>query len=374
MRSKPTQGGFAEGAIDVENGIIPDVVMVQEGPAKGHGVHLEAEFVEKIQKYDQKHFGVRGLKARFGHPSASGETMGTQLGTFRNFRTRTVDGKLQAIADLHLLEAADESPTHPGMRSWVLKMAAEQPDFIMSSIVFSVKGYYQRNPNGNKHNLIISTEYYGDPFTNYKEEWGNIFVEFEDHHYTDLVEAGAATDALFSNEANPHFFVSQFLSFIEEHPELKSFAQKHPEKVFDLLKALGVNPNPKTTQKMTLLEKLFGKKEITEDVVMSSDEIQELRTKMGEAETLLSDITLKLSEATVEIESLKASLGTKTAELTTALEKIAELEKLPAGEHTRGNRGDEGEGDDAEKAFHKDPTTAKAMAAFNARQKNKKAA
>jgi len=46
-------GQFAEGDIDAESGIIRNVVMCQEGEAKGHGVHLEGEFIEALAKYDR---------------------------------------------------------------------------------------------------------------------------------------------------------------------------------------------------------------------------------------------------------------------------------------------------------------------------------
>lgn len=365
LRSNPTTGGFAAADIDVENGIIPGVVMVQEGPAKGHGVNLEAEFVEKIHKYDVRHFSKRGLKARFGHPSASGETMGTQLGVFKNFSLRTENGKLQLIADLHLLEASESSPTHPGMRSWVLKMADEQPDFIMSSIVFSAKGYYQRSPNGSKHNLIISKEYYGEPFTNYKEEWGDIFVEFDEHYYTDLVEAGAATDSLFSTTANPHLFVSKVLSWLEEHPELKSFAQQHPEKAFELLRALGIEPKPQKKMKMFNLKELFfGKEAPTEAVTITPEQVAELRSKLDNVEQEFARKQKEFDALKDEVDSLKETLKGKESELAEAQAKITELEKAPAAGHTQGTTGDEG---DDKKSFHQDPATKRAIEAYSRR-------
>jgi hypothetical protein len=361
--------GFSAGSIDSESGIIPDVVMVQEGPAKGHGVHLEAEFIEKMQKYDQKNYGQRGLKARFGHPSASGETMGTQLGIFKNFRTRSTNGKLQLIADLHLLDSSESSPTHPGMRSWVLSMAQERPDFMMLSIVFSVKSYYQRTPNGNKHNLIVSTDpFEGDAFSNYKEEWGNIFVEFAEHYYTDLVEAGAATDSLFSTEANPHLFVSKALSWLDEHPELKSFAVAHPEKVIDFLAAIGVKHQPSKPFKMNLKELFFGKEEPAEDIIMDAAAVKELRTNLSTLETKLADITKQHED---ESKALNSGIAELESQLCKAQARIQELEKQPASEHTLGAKGTDG--DQELKSFHKDAATARAIAAYEANKPKKPA-
>jgi hypothetical protein len=345
LRSRPTQGGFTADKIDAEAGIIRDVVMVQEGPAKGHGVHLESEFIDSIVEYDQKVFSNRGLKARFGHPSASSETMGTQLGIFKNFRKRTENGLSESIADLHLLEAANESPTHPGMRNWVLKMAQENPEFIMSSIVFEASGYYQRNPNGEKHPLELNHDFDGGDFTNFREEYGNIFVEFHQHLYTDLVEAGAATESLFSNQVNPHLFVAQADQFLYDHPELKKFIQSNPDKVTAFFGSLGIQltgsaiePKPKPkTMAFNLFTWLSG------ETPAEAEDIETIRTELTTAQT--SVMELKAEKLTAENrvaelkqgnDALQSALGEMETQLSKATERIAELEAKPAALHTGG--------------------------------------
>lgn len=379
MRSQPRALEFDAARIDAEKGILYDVVMAEEGDAKGHDLTLEEEFILDLVAYDRKHYSKIGLKNRFGHPNASEDTMGTQMGRFLNFRTRKKDGKMQAIADLHLLEASNLSPTKPNMKEWMVTMAQEAPDFVMQSIVFKPGRYYQKYKDGSKRYIweyqktkqqdgsVAETWISSDPVL------GKVFVEFGpkgEHYYTDTVEAGAATESLFSNDASPHLFVSKALSWLEDHPELKSFAQQHPDKVFEFLSQLGIQLQPqKPKNQMSLLEKLFGKKPITEDILMSAEEITELRSKMAEVETLLSNSTKELETLKTEIAALKQTITAKETELTAANTRIAELEAEPAGSHTNGDRGDEGDGD--VKSYHKDPMTAKAIASYNATKKKK---
>lgn len=355
FRSQPVAGEYDPAGIDAEQGILHDVVMVQEGPAKGHGVYLEAEFVSDIIAYDQRHFKTAGLKARFGHPSASSETMGTQMGVFKNFRTREQNGLLQGIADLHLLDAADQSPTHPGMRSWMLQMAQERPDFVMSSIVFQFSNYYQRTPAGKKHRLEISNDpWEGQSFTNYKEEWGNVYVEFGSdgrHFYTDLVESGAATESLFGTQANPHFFVSKAHEWLDEHPDILEFVKNNPTAFHRFLKRLGISqPEPRSNMAFNIIKWLSGE---PQEATPQLEDLEELRTqlssvkeafaqKVAEKEALDSRVELLTAQVDAfqanvealknEVEQLKADLATKTAE-------IEKLKATPAADHTGGPSG-----------------------------------
>ena len=333
MRSRPMSADFSAAKIDAENGVISDVVMVQAGEAKGHGVHLEDEFINDLVAYDLKHYGDRGVKARLGHPGASDNTMGTQLGYFTNIRTRKKGGKMQAIGDLQLLQSADISPEKPNMREWVLSMSQEAPDWIMSSIVFRPGRYYQKKKDGGKKYIweytIVKDEdgvesaqwVYSDP------KLGNIYVEFGDkgeHYFTDLVEDGAATENLFSTDANPHLFVSKALAWLDENPTFKSFAIANPGKVFAFLEELGITYQKPS--RMSLLETIFGKKTPTEETVLSAEEITDLRTKMAQADEALTSATDNFKEAATQIEALKADLAAHKTELQAARSRVAELE------------------------------------------------
>ncbi|MBL7780681.1 MAG: hypothetical protein JNM22_05640 [Saprospiraceae bacterium] len=341
FRSNPTLLNIDPSKIDVEAGIIRDVVMVQEGEAKGHGVFLEADFIEKITRYDDKYFGKTGLKARFGHPSASSETMGTQLGIFSHFRLRQTGDKLEEIADLQLLDSAEVSPTHPGMKSWVLKMAQERPDFIMSSIVFRASAYYQYDNRGKK---VILDEY----FSNYNPQ-EKVFVEFDDrkgaqHFYTDLVEAGAATENLFSTQANPDFLVSRAHLFLDDNPDILEFVKKHPEKVQGFLQRLGISiPQPqqkKMSKKFSFAKWLSGEKQDAEpdadDMAALKDDLNGVKsehTKLSEENEALQESVNALSAQVASLEKTEKKLR---AELAAKDKEIAALKEEGAADHTTG--------------------------------------
>lgn len=362
MKSQPTLLEFENSNIDPESGMIRDVVMLQEGPAQGHGVELEAEFVENIVAYDVRYFSKTGLKARFDHPGASSGTMGSQLGIFSNFRTREKKGKMQAIADLQLLDSAELSPTHPGMKSWVLSMAEERPDFIMSSIVFQGSAYYQRTADGKKKKLTFDEWGYAN---NYDPEQGPVYVEFDAkkgaaHYYTDLVEAGAATDHLFSNAANPHLFVARLGAWLDDNPDIRAFVQEHPDKVQAFLDRVGFKPATTTPPKMkntNFLQKLFGAPAEEEEVTLSATELNTLRAGLQTAETALAELE-KLKADVAALTTTKDGLEKQLAE---AKDKVTELEKASAEKHTEINA--DNEGNPEPKSWDRNPINQRAAAA-----------
>lgn len=365
LRSRPTDAGWQPDKIDAEQGIIRDVVMVQAGEAKGHGVHLDNNFVYDLIAYDVKHFSKTGIKARFGHPGMSSEAMGTQMGVFKNFRTREMgmQGKVQGIADLHLLEAADESPTHPGMRSWVLKMAAERPDMLMSSIVFRPGGYFQLNEEGKK-------VYINDPY-NANEGYGQVFVEFGkkgEHMATDIVEEGAATDRLFSNKINTHLFVAQAGDFLAEHPELTAFIKANPEKVTAFLQGIGVSiqqPQQKKMSKFSLTKWFLGE---AQDAEPGADDLTALKTELSAAkeaftalqaerdalENRVKELEPQVSALQENVAQLKKEAEALKADAATKAEEIERLKSEPAATHTSGET-EPGAGNDELRAYEKNP-------------------
>lgn len=344
FRSAPVSPGFESGNVDAEKGLIRDVVMVQEGPAKGHGVHLDEEFISAIVAYDQKHFSNIGLKARFGHPSASSETMGTQMGVFSNFRKRRRDGKMQAIADMQLLDAAEQSPTHPGMKSWVLSMAQERPDFIMSSIVFRGSGFYQRKANGHKKRIEEREDL---------DESQPVFAEFDadngaEHFYTDLVEQGAATESLFSTKANPDFFVSRAHEFLDENPDLLQFVKDNPQRVQFFLQRLGISisqPTHKKMSKFSLSAWLFGEQQeaepTKEDLDTLKNELSAAKASFtalqGEKETLenrVKELSAQVDTLQTNLTALKTEAEALRADAAAKADEIAALKAEPAATHT----------------------------------------
>lgn len=336
---------------DEENGIIYDVVMVQEGPAKGHGVHLEAEFIEAVIAYDKRYFRNTGLKARFGHPGASSETMGTQLGRFLDFRTREKDGKMQGIANLHLLASADKSPSHPNMREWVMSMAKEDPDFIMSSIVFEGSGYYQREESGRKKRMKFDD--FGYP-TNHDPD-KEIYVEFDanagaKHYYTDLVEQGAATDSLYSMSVNPHLFVSQAEQFLQDHPHILKFIAEHPDKVAQFFQRLGINiispsqtPPPMSGNKTSFLSALLGSANKSPEQLAAEQFDAALTERFAEVQAENQRLSAQVTALQTEATALRDALTALAA-------RVEKVEATPIAPPTGGDTPPAG-GGEKERAY-----------------------
>jgi len=120
--------------VDFENDIIKDVVLVENGEAKGHGVWLDARFVNDITTQGNN---IEKIKSRFGHPNMCGTSLGDFIGVYKNFRTRESDGITQSIADLHLDRVADKSPKYTkSIVDYIMNFAATNPDMFGNSIVF----------------------------------------------------------------------------------------------------------------------------------------------------------------------------------------------------------------------------------------------
>ncbi len=331
FRSQPV--GLAGGRIDAEAGIIHDVVMVEEGPAKGHGVHLDADFVENLVAYDRANFAERGVKARLGHPDMCSNAQGTQLGFFRNIRKRKQGDKMQAIGDLHLLDAADLSPSKPNARAWALQMAAEAPDFFMSSIVFLGSGYYQRKGNNHKKPVLEEADYDAEL---------PLFVEFDAengaaHFNTDLVADGAATSSLFSTGANPHLFVSRVHEFLDENPEVFQFAQANPDRVQELLLRLGIahtTPAQKKMSKFSLMKWLSGE---PQEADPTPDDLTRLRSELSGVRESLAALKSQVDGLTTERAALTAKVSDLTTQLSNAQAEVTRLWALPAALPTGGD-------------------------------------
>lgn len=124
--------------VDFDNDIINDVVIVQEGEAKGHGVLLDKKFISDIVFEGNS---VGAIKSRFGHPNMCGNSLGDYIGTYSNFRERQNGDIYQAIANLSLDRVvADKSPKYDkSLVDYILSFAANKPDMFGNSIVFSGK-------------------------------------------------------------------------------------------------------------------------------------------------------------------------------------------------------------------------------------------
>lgn len=301
FKSKPVTS-IENAQFDRETGVIKDVILCQVGPAKGHGVWLEQEFINSIVDYGKEYYSEIGLKCRFGHPSFSDTVMGTQLGVFTNFRVR---GE-QAIADLKILKAAKNSK-NGDMWTWLFDMAEERPDFVMNSIVFR-QGDYYKYIDGEKKK---SSDYENcDEFWDTNGDDKKLYVELEELLFSDLVEQGAATESLFSAQFNKDKFAVQVNEFLNDHPALDAFIKENPEKVYGLLKQRGITLESTTWFKS--LTELFTNKSFKTQISTLQLEAQEAAEK------------LKIADANAIV--LQASIDTLTASEVALKAKVLELE------------------------------------------------
>lgn len=133
-RSKPATSSLPPGKINPNGGaygagLISGVSIVAGGEAEGHGQWIDSEFLSQVAAAINASPG--GVKSRFAHPSLSGDGLGTALGRARNAK---VDGD-RVIADLHLLESAQETPDGD-LASYVMGLAGEDAQLFGVSIAF----------------------------------------------------------------------------------------------------------------------------------------------------------------------------------------------------------------------------------------------
>jgi hypothetical protein len=325
--------------VNFESRTITDVIMCQVGEAKGHGVHLEQSFIEAGIAYANKHHASIGLKCRFGHPAMSNDALGTEVGRFKNFRV--VDDKM--VADLHIYQSANLSPTHPGAGDWILSMADEDPAAIMCSIVFVPGKKYQYDDHGNKFYLKVNYADYGPRYNtedpNQKFDPSKpIFIELKELMATDLVDYGAATDKLFSAIANPDKFAVIATQFLDEHPKIAEFLLQKPEKLQEFLNTYqGLKNQFQTNNSKQMKIKflsawafalsLFGLADKKEDEL--PDVTAEHFGKLNDECTRLSS---ELAQKTKDNEALQAQVDALGTDKTTLSGRITELQGQLADE------------------------------------------
>ncbi len=316
----------AGATVDAENRIISDVILCQVGEAKGHGVHLEQSFIDAGIAYAQKYHSKVGMKCRFGHPAMSNDALGTEVGRYHNFKV--VDDKM--VADLHVYQSANLSPTHPGAGDWILSMAAEDPHAIMTSIVFTVDHHYQYSDDGKKFKVEPNYDY-GPNWKSSQEGFKYdstkpVYVAMAELWGNDLVDEGAATDKLFSAVANPDKFAVIATQFLDEHPKIAEWLGSNPEKLGGFLakyQSLKTNSTPMKIKFQTAWAfalAFFGLAETKEEDLpeVTAEHFEKLSAEC----TRLSDA---LGQADKDKEALSAQVEALGKEKTTLSAEVAKL-------------------------------------------------
>jgi hypothetical protein len=243
------------GKVDHEPGKIEGVKICTEGDAKGHGVSLDAEFVDTVVRMGNER--KQGLKARFGHPNMCSTALGTFLGRHKNFRKETTvrdDGSeaVTALADLFLSNSAKETP-NGDLYEYVLNLAENDPDMFGTSIVFTPGREYRKTTKGKKVYHQWRTDDHGERLRNsngeaifmWVDEQGHEvdpskeeiidrdYVECEALHACDCVDDPAANDGLFSKFSH-ETVAGQITEFFDLNPEVWDAIQTNPSIVESL--------------------------------------------------------------------------------------------------------------------------------------------
>lgn len=111
-------------------GIIRQAAVITRTEALGHGFWIDAQFLTATAAALNSATG--GIKARFAHPSLSGDGLGTYLGRWFN---ATLDGDV-VRADLHVATVAQEAPDG-NLAKYILDLAETDPEAFGTSIVFA---------------------------------------------------------------------------------------------------------------------------------------------------------------------------------------------------------------------------------------------
>jgi hypothetical protein len=181
---------------------IKGVSICTAGEAKGHGLHIEKEFIQSLVSAGSASDG--GIKARFGHPSFFSDGIGTFIGVFKNFRLS--DDGLKALADLELSSVAKKSP-HGDLFTYVLEMAENHPMHFGTSIVNDSPVFYQYDSEGKKLEINSYSDY------NPKEK---LFMGLGEFTACDVVDQPAANSGLFSKNQNSNTMTKKFKKLLSK--------------------------------------------------------------------------------------------------------------------------------------------------------------
>lgn len=154
MSALPAQHRFALrsrafAAVDVQAGIIRGVSVITVGPAKGHGIDVDATTLAQVKACAESYQG--GLKVKMEHAGDAGDIVGF-LTAFR------IEGE-QLLADLHLLKSTPH-------REYIMELAQTIPDTFGLSIAFSGPVEVKNDTRMARCTEIYSCDMVGEPAAN----------------------------------------------------------------------------------------------------------------------------------------------------------------------------------------------------------------
>jgi hypothetical protein len=161
--------------IDAPAGIIKGVSIIQAGEALGHGFEVDAVMLK--QTMDAINAKPKGVKSRLTHPGlpdcGGWDGLEVTLGRVKNARIE--NGRV--LGDAYLGEFATKTPAGD-IRSYILAIAAEDPELLGLSIVFEPDEFIQRplSPDAppdqeaplplGRIKDVLAADFVGDPAAN----------------------------------------------------------------------------------------------------------------------------------------------------------------------------------------------------------------
>jgi hypothetical protein len=276
-------------SVDMASRTIRDVILAAVGEAKGHGFSVESKFLDELVKQS-----ASGIKSNFGH---NWNNMGLQFGRVNNVRR---DGD-NAVGDLVVYENADKSPIYPMMGTWAMNQAQEDPESIMLSIRFQPSHYYQYDDKGKEVKCRYS--YYDGVQKEFKDK--PVYIALKKLYSIDLVDEGALTDKMFSEERG---FLKQFADFLKKDSNMDNettlpvAAAKRPDEVID-----GVPPVIEAAAAKTEATiELAGKTYKATDITGLLTELAAERREKEDNTLLMQGLKARVRELETENKGLKA--------------------------------------------------------------------
>jgi len=206
--------------VDRAAGEILDYSVITEGPALGHDMWVDKQFLADVARLGNAQ--PNGVKVRFTHPGLSSDGMGRALGRATNFRLKGA----QVIADLRFIRAAYDSPDG-NLADYVMSLAEEDPHMFGTSIVFN------RDIDAEAAFVAEHLSDNGEFVSPERKNRGNlVHARISQLLASDVVDEPAANpNGLFSESDLPQY-AEKLLSYIFENgQEPESVYGVHPERI-----------------------------------------------------------------------------------------------------------------------------------------------
>lgn len=278
-------------SVDKTKGVIYGAKIIEIGEAKGHGLFIDSEFIERVTELGNEF--SQGVKARFGHPNMCSTALGTFLGRWKGlYRDNdTIRG------NLFLSNTAKETP-HGDLHQYVLNLAEDEPDMFGVSIDFT-------------RDMLAEEDAGMD------EDTGLQIARIKKLRSADAVDSPAATDGLFSRFSG-ETVAGQITRFLDENPDVWDALSDAPE-IVESLARYGNKVDE-------FMDRYRSYRKQSKEAEMSTDETTVAEPTEEVVEELEATATTESEESLTETEETEEENATEEAESLEA----EETEETPA--------------------------------------------